>query len=58
MPLNFMGIESCTSMVLTRTKPPIVVRPAMMSRAASHITTVMPMVKITACPAFSTASET
>ncbi len=45
-------------MVLTSTKPPIVARPAMMSRAASHITTLMPIVKITAWPAFSTASET
>ena len=45
-------------MVLASTKPPIVVRPARMSRAASHITTVMPSVKITACPALSTASDT
>ncbi len=58
MPMKLSGIESCTSMVLTSTKPPIVARPAMMSRAASHITTLMPMVKITAWPAFSTASET
>ena len=58
MPMKFSGIASCTSMVLASTKPPIVVRPAMMSRAASHITAVIPRVKITAWPALSTASDT
>ena len=48
MPMKLSGMESWISMVFTRTNPPSVVRPAMMSRAASHITTVMPMVKIKA----------
>ena len=57
MPMKLSGIESCTSIVFTSTKPPMVVRPAMMSVAVSHITAVMPRVKIAACPALRIASE-
>ena len=44
-------------MALTSTKLPIVARPAMMSRAASAMMIVMPIVKITAWPELSTASD-
>ena len=44
-------------MALTSTKLPMDARPAMMSCAASTITMAMPMEKITAWPALSTASE-
>ena len=44
-------------MALTRTKLPIVVRPAMMSEAASPMMIVIPTVKIAAWPALSTASD-
>ncbi len=57
MPMKLSGMNSCSISALTITKWPTVLLPAATSSPAITMTPVSAMVKITAWPVLSTASE-